>query len=158
MKLQIIFTGRTTGTVYPALINEYVQRLTHYVPTQIEEIPDLKNTKNLSQEQQKEREADQVLERLQPGDVLVLLDERGREMTSREFRIQPMDGAEAADGSQTPCAAHRWALRLLGSHLRSRTTEDFAFEDDILPSDGTAFPGRAALSCLYHHSRRALPS
>ena len=85
MKLQIIFTGRTTGTVYPALINEYVQRLTHYVPTQIEEIPDLKNTKNLSQEQQKEREADQVLERLQPGDVLVLLDERGREMTSREF-------------------------------------------------------------------------
>jgi 23S rRNA (pseudouridine1915-N3)-methyltransferase len=85
MKLQIIFTGRTTGTVYPALINEYVQRLMHYLPTQIEEIPDLKNTKNLSQEQQKEREADQVLERLQPGDVLVLLDERGREMTSREF-------------------------------------------------------------------------
>jgi 23S rRNA (pseudouridine1915-N3)-methyltransferase len=85
LKLQIIFTGRTTGTVYPALINEYVLRLTHYVPTQIEEIPDLKNTKNLSQEQQKEREADQVLERLQPGDVLVLLDERGREMTSREF-------------------------------------------------------------------------
>ena len=62
-----------------------MQRLTHYVPTQIEEIPDLKNTKNLSQEQQKEREADQVLERLQPGDILVLLDERGREMTSREF-------------------------------------------------------------------------
>ena len=85
MKLQIIFTGRTTGTVYPALIYEYVQRLTHYVTTQIEEIPDLKNTKNLSQEQQKEREADQVLERLQPGDILVLLDERGREMTSREF-------------------------------------------------------------------------
>ena len=85
MKLQIIFIGRTTGTVYPALINEYVQRLTHYVLTQIEEIPDLKNTKNLSQEQQKEREADQVLERLQSGDVLVLLDERGREMTSREF-------------------------------------------------------------------------
>ena len=73
------------GTVYPSLINEYVQRLAHYVPIQIEEIPDLKNTKNLTQEQQKEREADQVLERLQPGDVLILLDERGREMTSREF-------------------------------------------------------------------------
>jgi 23S rRNA (pseudouridine1915-N3)-methyltransferase len=73
------------GTVYPSLINEYVQRLAHYVPIQVEEIPDLKNTKNLTQEQQKEREAEQVLERLQPGDVLVLLDERGREMTSREF-------------------------------------------------------------------------
>ncbi|MBO4755070.1 MAG: 23S rRNA (pseudouridine(1915)-N(3))-methyltransferase RlmH [Bacteroidales bacterium] len=85
MKLQLFFIGRTVGTVYPSLINEYVQRLAHYVPIQVEEIPDLKNTKNLTQEQQKEREADQVLERLQPGDVLVLLDERGREMTSREF-------------------------------------------------------------------------
>lgn len=85
MKLHILFTGRTTGNVFPTLINEYVQRLTHYLPTTLEEIPDLKNTKSLSEEQQKEREADQVLDRLQPGDVLVLLDERGREMTSREF-------------------------------------------------------------------------
>jgi len=85
MKLQILFTGRTTGPIYPALINQYVQRLAHYIPTQVEEIPDLKNTRSLTPEQQKEREADQVFERLQPGDVLVLLDERGREMTSREF-------------------------------------------------------------------------
>ena len=85
MKLQLFFIGRTVGTVYPALINEYVQRLAHYIPIQVEEIPDLKNTKNLTQEQQKEREADQVFERLQPGDVLILLDEHGKEMTSREF-------------------------------------------------------------------------
>lgn len=85
MKLQIIFTGRTQGNIYPNLISEYVKRLSHYLPTQIEEIPDLKNTKSLTQEQQKEREADQVIERLQAGDVVVLLDERGREMTSREF-------------------------------------------------------------------------
>jgi len=85
MKLVILFTGRTAGDVYPGLINGYVQRLTHYLPVQLEELPDLKNTKSLTQEQQKEREADQVLERLQAGDVLVLLDERGREMTSREF-------------------------------------------------------------------------
>lgn len=85
MKLQILFTGRTTGTVFPPLIAEYVQRLSHYLPTQVEEIPDLKNTKSLSEEQQKEREADLVFDRLQAGDVLVLLDERGREYTSREF-------------------------------------------------------------------------
>ncbi len=85
MKLQVIFIGRTQGNIYPGLINEYAQRLGHYIPFQIEEIPDLKNTKSLSEEQQKEREADQVLERLQPGDVLVLLDERGKEMTSREL-------------------------------------------------------------------------
>ncbi|MBO6012471.1 MAG: 23S rRNA (pseudouridine(1915)-N(3))-methyltransferase RlmH, partial [Bacteroidales bacterium] len=51
----------------------------------IEELPDLKNARNLSEEQQKEREADMLFEKLQPGDVLVLLDERGREFTSREF-------------------------------------------------------------------------
>ena len=85
MKLQIYFVGKTTGDVYPRLIQDYVQRLTHYLPTSLEEIPDLRGTKSLSEEQQKEREADQILERLQPGDCLVLLDERGREMTSREF-------------------------------------------------------------------------
>lgn len=85
MKLQIFFIGKTQGNVYPSLINEYVQRLSHYIPVQIEEIPDLKNTKSLSEEQQKEKEADMVFDRMQGGDVLVLLDERGKEMTSREF-------------------------------------------------------------------------
>ena len=85
MKLLILFTGRTQGNIYPGLINEYVQRLSHYIPVQIEEIPDLKNTKSLSEDQQKEKEADMVFERMQGGDVLVLLDERGKEMTSREF-------------------------------------------------------------------------
>lgn len=85
MKLQIFFIGKTQGNIYPSLINEYVQRLSHYIPVQIEEIPDLKNTKSLSEEQQKEKEADMVFDRMQGGDVLVLLDERGKEMTSREF-------------------------------------------------------------------------
>ncbi len=85
MKIVALFTGRTQGNVYPALINEYAQRLSHYVPFQIEELPDLKNTKALSEEQQKEREADMVFDKLLPGDVLILLDERGKEMTSREF-------------------------------------------------------------------------
>lgn len=85
MKLLILFTGRTQGNVYPSLINEYVQRLSHYIPVQIDEIPDLKNTKSLTEEQQKEKEADQVFDRMQGGDMLVLLDERGKEMTSREF-------------------------------------------------------------------------
>ena len=85
MKLYVIFTGKTQGNIYPALIIEYVQRLSHYLPIQVEEIPDLKNTKSLSEEQQKEKEADMVFERLQGGDILVLLDERGKEMTSREF-------------------------------------------------------------------------
>lgn len=85
MKLHVIFTGRTTGKLFQDAIADYVNRLGHYVPFSIEELPDLKNARNLTEEQQKEREADFLSHALQPGDVLVLLDERGREFTSREF-------------------------------------------------------------------------
>jgi len=85
MKVQVFFTGKTTGKLFQEAIADYQNRLTHYIPFSIEEIPDLKNVKNLSEEQQKEREADMLFERLQPGDVLVLLDEKGKEFTSREF-------------------------------------------------------------------------
>lgn len=85
MKLHVIFTGKTTGKLFQEAISDYSQRLTHYVPFDIEELPDLKNTKSLTEEQQKEREADMLFEKLLPGDVLVLLDEKGKEFTSREF-------------------------------------------------------------------------
>ena len=85
MKIHVIFTGRTTGKLFQEAIADYQSRLSHYVPFSIEEIPDLKNANNLSEEQQKEREADMLFERMQAGDVLVLLDEKGREFTSREF-------------------------------------------------------------------------
>lgn len=85
MKVQVFFTGRTTGKLFQEAISDYANRLTHYIPFAIEEIPDLKNVKNLSEEQQKEREADMLFERMQPGDVLILLDEKGKEFTSREF-------------------------------------------------------------------------
>ena len=85
MKLHVIFTGKTNGKLFQEAIADYQSRLVHYVPFSIEELPDLKNTKNLTEEQQKEKEADMLFEKLQPGDVLVLLDEKGKEFTSREF-------------------------------------------------------------------------
>lgn len=85
MKVHVMFLGKTTGKLFQEAIADYQQRLTHYVPFSIEEVPDLKNTKSLNEEQQKEKEADMVFDRLQSGDVLVLLDEKGKEFTSREF-------------------------------------------------------------------------
>lgn len=85
MKIQVIFTGKTTGRLFQEAIADYASRLVHYLPFEIEELPDLKNAKNLSEDQQKEREADMLFEKIQPGDMLVLLDEKGKEMTSREF-------------------------------------------------------------------------
>lgn len=87
MKLHVIFTGKTTGKLFQEAIADYSKRLTHYVPFTIEELPDLKNTKSLNEDQQKEREADMLFEKMQQGDVLVLLDEKGKEFTSREFSV-----------------------------------------------------------------------
>lgn len=87
MKLHVVFTGRTIGKLFQEAISDYQRRLGHYLPFSIEELPDLKNVSSLSEEQQKEREADQLFDRLQPGDVLVLLDEKGREFTSRQFSV-----------------------------------------------------------------------
>ena len=58
-----------------------VLHLVHVLPV----IPELKNAKNLSFEQQKEREADLIIKSLQPGDNIVLLDEKGKEFTSMQF-------------------------------------------------------------------------
>lgn len=85
MRIHVMFIGKTMGKLFQEAISDYQQRLTHYVPFAIEEVPDLKNTKSLTEEQQKEKEADMVFDRLQSGDVLVLLDEKGKEYTSREF-------------------------------------------------------------------------
>ena len=61
------------------------KRLAHYVPFEIAVIPELRNTKSLSTDQQKEREADFILKSFLPGDYIVLLDEHGKEFTSTQF-------------------------------------------------------------------------
>lgn len=85
MKTVLMVVGRTTDKHFLASIEEYVQRVNHYIPFSVEVIPELKATKNLSEAEQKSREAELILKALQPGDHLVLLDEHGREMRSVEF-------------------------------------------------------------------------
>lgn len=85
MKLHAIFIGKTTGKHFPELVSEYAERLGHYIPFTLDELPELKNTKALTEEQQKAREAQMVIDKLQPGDVLVLLDERGKQLSSMEL-------------------------------------------------------------------------
>lgn len=62
-----------------------MERTKHYTSFDMEVIPELKNTKSLSMEQQKEKEGELILKALQPGDVVVLLDEHGKEFRSVEF-------------------------------------------------------------------------
>ena len=85
MKLQFIVIGKTIDKHLDALINEYVGRVKHYLPFELEVIPELKNTKALTFEQQKQREAELLQKSLRDGDYVVLLDEGGREFRSVEF-------------------------------------------------------------------------
>lgn len=85
MKFTLLVVGKTVEKHYIAAINDYTQRIKHYIPFDIEVIPELKNTKSLSEEQQKEKEGELILKALQPGDVPVLLDEHGKEFRSIEF-------------------------------------------------------------------------
>lgn len=85
MKILLLVVGKTTESYFSEAIKEYGERMKHYISFSMEIIPELKNTKNLSFDQQKEKESELILRSLQPGDYLVLLDERGREYTSLQF-------------------------------------------------------------------------
>lgn len=85
MKTKLLVVGKTNDKNITKGIDDYVGRVKHYMPFDIEVIPELKNTKSLTQSNHKEMEAEQILKRLQPSDTVVLLDEHGKEYRSIEF-------------------------------------------------------------------------
>ena len=85
MKIHLFMIGSTSDPRLQSLIDEYRQRLTHYVPFELVVIPDIKNAKSLSQEQLKTAEGEALLARLTPSMDVILLDEHGREFRSIEF-------------------------------------------------------------------------
>lgn len=85
MKTILILVGKTTDKHFQAGINDYAERISHYMPFDIVTIPELKNTKSLSENQQKAMEGELILKQLQASDTLVLLDEHGKELRSIEL-------------------------------------------------------------------------
>ena len=85
MKTLLILVGKTTDKHFAAGINDYIERIEHYMPFEIVTIPELKNTKSMTEEQQKTVEGELILKQIQLSDTVVLLDERGREFRSVEF-------------------------------------------------------------------------
>ncbi|WP_419211793.1 23S rRNA (pseudouridine(1915)-N(3))-methyltransferase RlmH [Maribacter sp. X9] len=85
MTIKLLAIGKTDSSQLQELIELYQKRLKHYINFEIELISDLKKTKNLSEEQQKEKEGELIIKRLGPTDVLVLFDEKGKQYSSVEF-------------------------------------------------------------------------
>ena len=85
MKTELIVVGKTTNKHFVAAINDYLDRIGHYMPFSVTVIPELRNAKSLSLQQQKDKEGESILRLLQPSDTVVLLDERGKEPRSIEL-------------------------------------------------------------------------
>ncbi len=85
MKVALVLVGKTVNKHFVELIDEYAGRVKHYIGFDIITIPELKNTKSLSADQQKQQEGELILKQMQAGDYVVLLDEHGKEFRSVEF-------------------------------------------------------------------------
>ncbi len=85
MKIKLLVVGKTDDAHIKSLIDEYTNRLKHYISFDLEVIPDIKNMKKLSMDQQKTKEGELILSKATPSDRLILLDEKGKEFSSMNF-------------------------------------------------------------------------
>lgn len=85
MKITLLVVGKTTDIHIDSLIQEYLKRLTHYVPFTLQVIPEIKNTKALTPDQQKQAEGELILRAISPSTKMILLDEHGKEFRSIEY-------------------------------------------------------------------------
>ena len=85
MKIILLTVGKTTDSNLIKLQEEYQNRLKFYIPFEMVIVPELKNTKSLSINEQLEKEADMLLKQFEAGDEIILLDEKGKQFTSIGF-------------------------------------------------------------------------
>jgi 23S rRNA (pseudouridine1915-N3)-methyltransferase len=85
MRITLLTIGKTDEKYLKEGIEKYLKRLKHYIKFEIVDLPDLKNTKNLSEDQQKSKEAELLFKNINNTDYVVLLDEAGKEYTSKNF-------------------------------------------------------------------------
>jgi 23S rRNA (pseudouridine1915-N3)-methyltransferase len=85
MNIKLLTIGKTDNKNLQSLIDEYTKRLSFYIKFDLEIIPDIKNVKNLSEAQQKEKEGELILSKLAATDQLILLDENGTTFSSVGF-------------------------------------------------------------------------
>jgi len=85
MKINIVVIGKTDDKYIQEGLKKYGERLRHYVSFEYHELPDVKKSRNLSNDRQKRMEGEALINSIRPGDYVVLLDERGKMFSSREF-------------------------------------------------------------------------
>lgn len=85
MKVLLLMVGKTSDKWLEQGIGQYVSRLGHYLPFEIKVLPDIKKAGNLSSDNLKRLEGDLIVKNLESSDQVVLLDEKGKHFSSRDF-------------------------------------------------------------------------
>ncbi len=85
MKVSLLLIGKTEENFLQTGIKVYQNRLSRYMDFSIMELPELKNTKNLSEKEIKRKEAEMIFKKVSDKDFVLLLDEKGKDYTSVEF-------------------------------------------------------------------------
>lgn len=85
MKITLLLVGKTEDAYLREGVGIYLNRLRHYIRLDFVEITELKNTRSLTPAQQKTKEGELILRKLLPTDQVILLDEKGVQLTSTQF-------------------------------------------------------------------------
>ncbi len=85
MNIELIVVGKTDSKEVESLVALYARRINHYCRFAVTALPDVRNTRSLSQNQQRTAEGEAILRQLTESDCVILLDEHGTEMRSIEF-------------------------------------------------------------------------
>jgi 23S rRNA (pseudouridine1915-N3)-methyltransferase len=88
MRITLLVVGKTTDNKLQSMIDDYQQRLKHYITFELLTIPELRNAKNMPQQEQKQREGELILKSVSPQDRMILLDEYGKQYRSIDFAQQ----------------------------------------------------------------------
>jgi len=85
MKITLLVVGKTEDKYLIEGIEKYLSRLKHYIGFTLVVIPDVKNTKNLTEAQQKSKEGELIMKQISNLDTVILMDEKGKKYTSVQF-------------------------------------------------------------------------
>ena len=85
MRINLICIGKTDDKEIVSLMKYYLPRLPKHWNFELMEIPDVKNAKNLTPDQLKKEEAKLFQNNIDASDLVIILDEKGKQFTSREF-------------------------------------------------------------------------
>ncbi len=134
MNIKLIAIGKTDNKALQTLIDDYTKRLSFYIKFELEIIPDIKNVKNLSESQQKEKEGELILSKITPTDQLILLDENGKNFSSVGFSAELQKKMNS--GIKTLVFVIGGTLWFFRHGLCQSARQNFTFINDLFPSNG----------------------